>query len=45
MDHSIKKDCLVVFETDAIKKYANTVIDKPVRKINDIKLGAEHNVR
>ena len=45
MDHSIKKNCLVVFETDAIKKYANTVIDKPVRKINDIKLGAEHDVR
>lgn len=37
MDHSIKENCLVVFEPDAIKKYANTVIDKPIEKINSIK--------
>lgn len=37
MDHSVKENCLVVFEPDAIKKYANTVIDKPIKKINHIK--------
>lgn len=37
MDHSIKENCLVVFMPDAIIKYANTVIDKPIRKINNIK--------
>lgn len=37
MDHSIDENCLVVFMPDAIKKYANTVIDKPIRKINNIK--------
>jgi len=45
MDHSVKENCLVVFMPDAIRKYANTVIDKPIRKINDIKAGIEHSGR
>lgn len=45
MDHSIKENCLVVFMPDAIKKYANTVIDKPIRKINNIKEDIENGER
>lgn len=37
MDHSVRENCLVVFEPSAIKKYANTVIKKPIEKINYIK--------
>ena len=37
MDHSVKGNCYVVFMPDTIKKYANTAIEKPIRKINDIK--------
>jgi len=37
MDHSVKGNCFVVFMPDAIKKYANTILEKPIRKINAIK--------
>ena len=36
MDHSTNDNCVVVFMPDAIKKYANTVIDKPIKKIDNI---------
>lgn len=37
MDHSTQGNCFVVFMPDAIKKYANTEIKKPIEKINKIK--------
>jgi len=37
MDHSVEGNCYVVFMPDAIKEYANKVIDKPIEKINNIK--------
>lgn len=45
MDHSVSENCLVVFEPSAIKKYANTVINKPTEKlshINNFAEGIEH---
>ena len=41
MDHSEGGNCLVVFMPDAIKKYANTLINKPTEKINKIKSSIE----
>ena len=45
MDHSVRENCIVVFMPDAIRKYADTVIDKPIRKINNIKASMERDGR
>ena len=45
MDHSVRENCLVVFMPDAIRKYANAVIDKPIIIINAIKASIDHSGR